>query len=99
MGVVQIGALGSAYGLRNIIWLSLSVLGLAFVLTLLVFFLLKRDELMRRKMEKQHGQLSYHVPRVWYAPIKGHEATWFIMIVLLVADIIFGVAVGLRLIP
>ncbi|KPK95563.1 hypothetical protein AMJ80_04855 [bacterium SM23_31] len=99
MGVVQIGALGAAYGLRPICWLSISVLVLAFVLTILFFFLIKRDELMRTKIENQLSQFSYHVPRVWYAPIKGREETWIITIGLLATDIIIGVAVGLRLIP
>ena len=99
LGVVQIGALSSAYGLRTTRWLSLCTLVLGFFLTLLIFFLLKRDELIRMKIEKQHDQLEYSVPRVWYAPIKGREATWIIVGGLLAADVILGVAVVCRLIP
>jgi len=88
MGVVQIAALGSAYGLRSTRWLSVSILVLAIVLTLLIFFLLKRDELMRMKIEDQIEQFDYSVSREWYAPIKGREATWIITIGLLAADII-----------
>jgi hypothetical protein len=69
------------------------------VLTLLIFFLLKRDELMRMKIENQLGQFEYGVSRVWYAPIKGREASWIITIGLLAADVTLGVAVGWRLIP
>lgn len=38
MGVVQISALGSAYGVRSTSLLSLCILVLGFILTVLVFF-------------------------------------------------------------
>lgn len=99
IGVIQIGALGSAYGLASTQWLSLSILVLATILTLVIFFLLKRDELIRIKIEIHLGQFGDSVSRVWYAPLKGREAIWIITICLLAADIILGLAVILNLIP
>jgi len=99
IGVIQIGALGSAFGLASTRWFSLSILVLGILLTLVTFFLLKRDELMRMKIEGQLKQFDYSVPRVWYAPLKGREATWIITISLLAADTMLGVAVILDLVP
>jgi hypothetical protein len=59
IGVIQIGALGSACGLTSTRWLSLSILVLGILLTLVIFFLLKRDELMRMKIEGQLTQFDY----------------------------------------
>ncbi len=94
MGVIQIGAISSAYALRSTRWLSLSILFFGIVLTLLLFFLMKRDELMRTRIEEQLGALDYRVFRKWYAPIKGSEAAWIIIISLLAVDVILGVLVG-----
>ena len=99
MGVVQIGAISSAYALRSTRWLSLSILFLGTVLTLLIFFLMKRDELMRMRIEEQLEALDYRVYRKWYAPIKGREATWVFIIVLLSVDVILGILVGFTIIP
>ena len=97
IGVVQIGALSSAYALRPERWLSLSILFLGVVMTLLIFFLMKRDELVRMRIEEQLGKLDYDVPRMWYAPIKGREATWILTISLLAVDVVFCFLVGLRI--
>jgi hypothetical protein len=93
IGVIQIAILSSAYGLRSVKWLSLSILLLGIVLTLIVFFLLKRDELIREKIDKKLGEMDYYVPRKWFAFIKGREATWIITILLLVADIMLAVGI------
>lgn len=95
IAVIQIGALSAAYGLRKTEWLSLAILGFGLVLTPLTFFLLKRDELCRMKIEEQLPQLDWGVDRTWFAPLKGREATWIITGALIVADFFMCVIIVL----
>ena len=94
IGVIQIGALSAAYGVRNVTWLSLCILALGIILTILIFFLLKRDELQRMKIEKEFKKLDYHrVDRKWYAPLTGKEIAWILILTLLISDLVLGIAI------
>ena len=93
IGVVQVGALSAAYALQCEKWLSLSIILLGIMLTLLVFFLLKRDELVRTANEKLLCGLNFTRPRRWYAPLKGREVAWIIVGVLLLSDAAFAYVV------
>ena len=90
IGVIQIAGLGAAYSLGSQKTLCFLVVAFVVALTLLVFFLLKRDELIRDKIEKQIPGLDYGVGRKWFAPLKGREVSWAILALLLAGDIIFA---------
>lgn len=96
IGVIQIGTLSAAYTLRSSSrCLSLCVLSFGILLTLLIFFLLKRDELIRRDIESRFGNIFYNVPKKWYA-LPGSKATWVLIIILLIADILFALEIAFK---
>ena len=93
MGVIQIGVLSAAYGLKSNQNFSICIIALGVLLTLCVFFLLKRDEIVRERLEDQLEGLDYGVGRRWYAPLKGREIAWIILVVIILSDLMLGVAV------
>jgi hypothetical protein len=93
LGIVQVAALSGAYALRADTGLALSVLALGVVFTMLLLFLLKRDQLMRDKLEEQVPDLDYGVHRCWCAPLKGREVASLLFAGLFIVDIVLGVAI------
>jgi len=89
LGIIQISVLGSSFGLKSCKIISLLILILGIILSLLLFFLLKRDELIKDELSNELN-LDYGVNRRWYAPLKGREITWFLITILLAADFAFG---------
>ena len=92
MQAVQLAGLGGCYALRDTVWLAISILFLGAMLTVLVFCILKRDQLIRDKLLPA-SKLDWRVPLTWYAPITGTQVTWMILIVLLLADMVLGFSV------
>ena len=90
IGVIQISVLSSSYALKSNCLISFFILLFGIILSVCVFFLFKRDEVIRMKIEKQINILEYHVDRLWYAPLKGREIIWIILISLITADVILG---------
>lgn len=88
LGVIQIAVLSGAYALKNDKIFAGLILILGVVLSLLTFFLLKRDELIRNELEKDLGGFKYEAKRRWFAPLKGREITWLLIVILLFADIV-----------
>ena len=93
MGVIQIGVLSAAYGLKSNQNFSICIIALGVLLTLCVFFLLKKDEIVRERLEDQLEGLDYGGGRRWYAPFKGREIAWIILVVIILSDLMLGVAV------
>ena len=96
MGVIQIGTLSAAYGLKSNQVFSICILALGVLLTLCVFFLLKRDEVVRMRLEEQLDGLDYAVDRKWYAPLKGREIAWILLVAIILSDFMLGVAVIIK---
>ena len=93
MGVIQIGTLSAAYGLKSNRVFSACILALGVILTLCVFFLLKRDEVVRMRLEEQLDSLDYNVDRKWYAPLKGREIAWILLAAIILSDFMLIVAI------
>ena len=97
IGVIQIASLGAAYSLKETFIFSILIIILGAILTILMFFFIKRSEISRINLENQINELNFSPKRKWSAPLKGREIAWIILSLLLSLDVIFIIAIYFKL--
>ena len=88
LGIVQVATMTAAYALRPQQVLAIGILVFGAILSLLLYFLLKRDQEYRDCIEKKISVILLVVPRKPQAPLKGREIVWILFGVLAVVNVI-----------
>jgi hypothetical protein len=99
MQAIQVASLAAGYSLAAQKTLALGVVLLGSFLTVLLFGLLKRDELIRDQVMKDYLILDWSAKPRWFAPLRGGTTAWVLLGVLLFADGLLATEVARGAIP
>lgn len=90
MQAVQLAGLAGAYTVRSTVPAAIAILVVSALLTLLMFGLRRRDELILAEFQRSTLSMTWRAPRKWYAPLTGRETTWALLAILLTVDVFAG---------
>lgn len=92
LAAVQAGVLAASYAVRHDLWFATSIVVAGIILSVLLFFLMQRDQLIRDANIRLVSGIVTDPPRRWFAPLRGREILRIAFVVLVFVDFSFIVA-------